>query len=213
MSAGYWKRGALAAGLLLGVAACATSGEYDNGEIPADPDRVERAEARELPVGYGTLRQDDVTLSLRSGDLLIKVTPLDESITRLTAPDTYDRLSGLARSARESIEARTGMREPALFFVSVFSNAPNVPYEPEDLNLMNRGMRHRPVTIQPLTPGWGTQRLEQRQTRSAVYAFDQGIDLESDLQVEYQGARNDVWSRMIPMLQAERARVQARGGP
>ncbi len=48
-----------------------------------------------LPPGLGTLHQDQISLRLQSGDLLIKITPLDEGIIRLTAPDTYERLRGL----------------------------------------------------------------------------------------------------------------------
>ena len=37
------------------------------------------------PPGFGTLRQDEVSMALASGDLQIMVTPLDESVTRVTA--------------------------------------------------------------------------------------------------------------------------------
>jgi hypothetical protein len=103
--------------------------------------------------------------------------------------------------------------DPRLFLVSLFSYQPNVTYEPEDLLLVNRGLRFRPLGIAPITPSWGTQRLAQQETRMAIYAFDEGIDLGTDLVVEYQELRNDVWrGRILPLLDAERAKVRARGG-
>ena len=166
-----------------------------------------------VPSGYGTLLQDQISLRLQSGALLIKLTPLDEGITRLTAPDTYERLRGLAeihgpRAARTSLAS-----ESTLFLVSLFSYQPDVTYEPEDLLLVNRGLRLRPQGIAPISPSWGTQRLGQQEARLAVYAFEGGIEWEADLVVEYQQLRNEVWrDRVLPLLEAERAKVRARSG-
>ena len=38
--------------------------------------------------GLGTLKQDEFTLGIRVGALLVKVTPLNERVIRLAAPDT-----------------------------------------------------------------------------------------------------------------------------
>jgi hypothetical protein len=46
-----------------------------------------------VPAGFGSLRQEEITLTLTVGSVLVKVTPLAESVIRLTAPDTYQRLS------------------------------------------------------------------------------------------------------------------------
>lgn len=171
-----------------------------------------RGSDAEIAPGFGTLRQDDITLTIESHDLQIKVTPMAESVIRLTAPDTYERLTSLAHAHATRARERTGLQEPELFLVSVFSNAPNVFFEPEDLTVVSHGRRFRPVAIQAVTPGWESQRLEQRQTRIAVYVFEPGVDLQTDLQVEFRMVRDNGWSRIIPRLQAERARVRARGG-
>lgn len=173
----------------------------------------EAMEAQELvPPGFGTLRQDDFTIPLRSGPLLIKVTPLAESIIRLAAPDTYDRLTGLVRGRIDALRRESMSDHPSLFFVSFFSYHPDVTYQPEDLQLENRGLRYRPRGIEPVTPGWGSQRLGQQETQMAIYAFDRGIDLETDLAVEYGAERNAGWEHILPVLQAERAKVRARAG-
>lgn len=164
-----------------------------------------------VPPGHGTLLQDDISLQLQRGELQIKVTPLAEWVIRLAAPDTYARLRGLADTYGARVGRSGVATDPSLFLVSLFSRRPDVTYEPEDLLLVNRGLRLRPLGIAAITPSWGTQRLEQQETRMAIYAFEGGIDLEADLVVEYQELRNETWrERVIPLLQAERAKALAR---
>ena len=164
-----------------------------------------------IPPGFGTLTQAQFTLELGSGDLQIQITPLAESVIRLAAPDTYQRLTGLSASASRSLGSRARAESP-LFLVSMFSRAPTVTYEPENLHIVNGGLRYRPTAIQAITPGWGGQRLRQEETQLAVYAFDPGIELEISLVVEYEGASDTSWQTILNRLEAERARVRARSG-
>ena len=165
-----------------------------------------------VPAGFGTLRQDQITLQLRRGDLLVKVTPLREWLIRLTAPDTYDRLSALKLSHGKALEQKVLVDRPLLVLVQLFSNEPNVTFQPEDILLVNQGLKYRPLEIQPITPGWGTQRLSQQETQLALYAFEPTIDLEVDLSVEYRNTVAGGWERLVPVLQAEEAKVRARAG-
>ena len=162
-----------------------------------------------VPPGYGTLTQAEFTLVLESGDLQIQITPLAESVIRLAAPDTYQRLASLAASAGSSLGSRAP-EESSLFLVSMFSRAPTIAYEPENLHIVNSGLRYRPIAIQAITPGWGGQRLRQEETQIAVYAFDVGIDLEIALMVEYEGASDTSWDNILRELELERARVRGR---
>ena len=179
----------------------------------ATPAAAQEPEEEDLvPAGFGTLLQDEVSLSLRSQDLLIKATPLAEEVTRLTAPDTHARLSALAAAHRETLEFQTRSTDPVLFLVSVFSYQPDVTYQPEDINIVNQGIRERPLAIQAITPGWGVQRLDQQETQMAIYAFSPFINLDLDLEIEYRDARNAGWQRILTVLEAERAKVRARAG-
>jgi hypothetical protein len=185
-------------------------------QVPQRPDPEGSAQEDPsdlVPAGFGTLLQDQISLRLQSGRLLIKLTPLDEGIIRLTAPDTYERLRGLAE-VHGPRAGRTVMGlKPSLFLVSLFSYEPDVTYEPEDLRLVNRGLRLRPEGIAPITPSWGTQRLGQQEARIAVYAFPGDIEWESELIVEYQQLRNETWrDQVLPVLEAEKAKVRARSG-
>ena len=164
-----------------------------------------------VPPGYGTLTQAQFTLELVSGALQIQVTPLAESVIRLAAPDTYQRLTGLSASARESLRSRAREDSP-LFLVSMFSRDPTITYEPENVHIVNGGLRYRPSAIVGITPGWGGQRLRQEETQLAVYAFDPGIELEISVAVEYENARDTSWPTILNRLEAERARVRARIG-
>lgn len=159
------------------------------------------------PPGFGTLRQEDVSFQLASGDLQLMVTPLHESVTRATAPDTEQRLSGLVRAHADPRAAGAG-----LFLVSFYSDQPDEPFVPEEVQFISRGLRVRPLEIVPVTPTWGRQRVGQRQTEMAVYSFGDGIDLESTLVLAYQFEQSTQWSAILPRVQAERARARARAG-
>ena len=160
------------------------------------------------PTGFGTLRQEDVSIALASGDLRLLVTPLQRSVTHVTAPDTEQRLNAL-------VEAHTppGREDGAgLFMVSLYSDRPDVGFVPEDVQLIAQGFRLRPSSIQPLTPTWGERRLRQREQALAVYDFGSGVDLERELVLVYGLAESAQWSVILPRVQAERARVRARAG-
>jgi len=165
-----------------------------------------------VPAGYGTLIQDEITLTLFAGDLRIKVTPLDESVIRLAAPDTYQRLSDLAAASRPTVRRRAGTEDVKLFLVSFFTRSPTLSFEPNDLQLLNRGIRFRRSGWNPISPDFGRQRLTQQVPQSAVYGFAPEIDLEIDLVILYQGVQNAGWSSIISRIREERGRVRARAG-
>lgn len=164
------------------------------------------------PPGYGTLRQEDVSISLRLGDLRVLVTPLLDPVLLATAPDTYRRLNGLATTQGRAAARAAGGPAPDLFLVSFFSNVQGTTFQPEALNLVSRGLRLRPDAIVPVTPGWGERRVAQLDTEMAVYAFLGEVDLESELYVLYAGQESAAWSAIRPRIQAELERARARAG-
>jgi hypothetical protein len=169
-------------------------------------------QAQLVPAGLGTLRQDEVTISLRDGPLLIKVTPLTEAVIRLLAPDTYDRLHALAASRQAEAGRASSMDDPELFLVSFFSYQPDIAFTPEDLQLTYQGRILRPAAVLPVTGGWGRQRLAQQENQSAIYAFDQTIDYNQPFTVRYGAGQSDEWVRIVPKLEVERSKVRARAG-
>jgi hypothetical protein len=201
----------LASAALL-AAACASAPA--DGAAPPEAEVADRAAdpppAARTAAGAGTLRQDDVTVSLRAGPLLLKVTPLDESIIRLLAPDTYQRLRALADAHMPmAVEVATS---PALFLVSFFSHEPDVPFRSEDVQLEQMGRRLRPLSVTAITAGFGTQRLRAQETQLAAYVFDHPLDYDQPIVVRYGSLQSDAWSQIIPRLDLERARLRTRGG-
>lgn len=191
--------GAALVAVLIAAAGCVTA----QGPGPAagsSPDDAPDAAASGSP-SEGSLRQEEFTVELDAGGILVRLTPLDPEILRLAAPDTRRRL--------ESLPARG---DGVWFLVSVFTEQPGgVEFEPRSVSIENRGRIFRPTSIRGLTPGWGT-RLEQRRAEQALYAFPAEVDLELPVVVEAAGARSDAWASILPRLDVERARVRSRGG-
>ncbi len=185
------------------VAACA-GGVPEAGPSPVAAQRTDTTNL--VPPGYGTLRQEEVTLSIRSGALLVKVTPLAEFVTRLLAPDTYERLHALSTSLLEPGQERS------LFLVSFFSYEPDVTFTPEDLQLVHQGRIMRAILVRPVTSGFGRQRLQQQETQSAVYVFDEPINYELPITVRYGLNEAGDWLPILQRLERERSRVRARTG-
>ncbi len=181
-------------------------------QVNEDPELRDAPPREELiPPGFGTLRQEEVSVELRFGELQVMITPLDESVTRTTAPDTWERLSALARGHQQIFRERTGSALPfQLFLVSLHSEAIEVEFEPEDLNLVSRGLRFRPVEIRPVTRAWDSRRVQPREVLMAVYAFPSQVDLGPELEVEFRESRSREWERILIRVEAERNRIRAR---
>ena len=182
------------------------------GAIAAPPARRARAQDT-LPVGFGTLKRDDIAINFSTGQLQIQVLPLDESVTRLLAPDTYTSLTQLIKQRQADIDdqaQRSAVRNPTLVMVTFFGMVSQARFVPEDINLTSRGRLFRPVGIVPLSPQWSGQQLDARQQATAIYLFDAGIAWGESLTASYEGMNNDSWSKAIQKLNTERVRVMSR---
>ena len=214
--------------LLLGaatvVAGCATSSTPSDGTagarpVPtADTAHSQRARTDTIPglppAGFGTLRQDDVSLRLDNSSLQVRATPLDESIIRLLSPDSYRAMSELKRSQTDAIAAisrRNAVRTLSLWYVSFFAvQRGETRFSPREFIITNVGRDFRPLEIIPLTPGFGEQRLQQNGRQDALYVFDGQLDVQQPLTISYETARNDGWAAILPQIERERARVKGR---
>lgn len=220
------------------VAGCGGGAGQQGAEGPAPTDEAERAqdaapvaqaevwsvelEARTgstqplVPVGYGTLSQDDITVPLRSGGLQVKFVPLTEWVLRLTAPDTYRRLNGYKVSRSQEIlrlTERAGERNwPLVALVTFFSRSVEESFEPYDLRIENQGRLYSPFEIVPVTPGFGRDRLDQQDTQVALYLFASEIDLGLPTAVRYRDATSSRWNSIRSTLDSERSRATSRAG-
>ena len=197
--------------LVSAIALCACAGRGSAQEpIPITKASEDSTRTVIVQPGLGTLKQDEFTVGIRSGNLLVKVTPLSEQIIRLAAPDTYKRLNALAESRRADAAERTNMTAPELFLVSFFSYSPDVDFNPEDVQIDYNGKLLRAVHIVPLTPSWGKQRLGQQETQAAIYIFGEELDYELPLVLKYGFDENRDWQRVVSKLQVERTKILSR---
>ncbi|MGH7651860.1 MAG: hypothetical protein ACREMS_08445 [Gemmatimonadaceae bacterium] len=205
---------ALVAATVLIAAACASGtggAAAQSGTLaPISDDTVGRAN---VPVGFGTLRQDDIAIRIEMPGLIVRAIPLDENLIRLLTPDSYRALRDLQESNKQAIAAvtrRTGGRAPDLWYVSFYGVEPDVHFSPMELVITSSGRDFRPLELVPLSSGFGEQRLKQRETQSALYLFDEEIDLDQPLTVTFQNVRNDDWEQILTRVERERALVRAR---
>lgn len=167
------------------------------------------------PAGFGTLRQEDVAIRLRTVTFQLRVLPLDERVIRLLAPDSYGSLHKLRESMASSIAdaaAQAGLHEPTLIFVTFFGLQEQARFVPEDVTITSRNRLFRPIAILAISPRWSEQQLSQRETASAVYLYEDGIALFDPFAVSYGGTTSTDWDRALPALDRERAAVRARAG-
>ncbi|HEX6559685.1 MAG TPA: hypothetical protein VF021_09490 [Longimicrobiales bacterium] len=189
---------------------CACGARSTVAQEPAAKAATDSVKRVLVPTGLGTLKQDEFTMGIRSGALLVKVTPLDERIIRLAAPDTYLRLHNLADSRRGAAAERSNTQQPELFLVSFFSYQPDVTFQPEDVQIEYHGRQLRASAIIPLTPAWGRQRMDQQETQAAIYAFSDAFDYEQPIVIRYGMESNDDWIQLVPKLEVERAKILSR---
>src|SRR5438045_7983248 len=109
-----------AAVLVVITVACASGTPTASGQgtlAPISDDTTGRAS---VPVGFGTLRQDEIAIRLELQRLIVRAIPLDENLIRLLTPDSYRALRELQESNKQAYAAvtrRTGGRSPDLWYV------------------------------------------------------------------------------------------------
>ena len=192
--------------------ACASGSGGGAPDTPANPARPEQATA-ELPVGFGTLHQEDIALRILLPAVLVRAIPLDESVIRVLAPDSYRGLHELVTSRQAELDERArryGVRRPSLWYFSYYGVQPDARFSPDEVVITSGGRVFRPLSIVPLTTGFGEQRLEQRGVQTAIYVFDDGVDVNLPLVVTVQGTPSAGWEANLRRIERERALVRSR---
>jgi len=196
------------------VTTCASGTSTAAGQARSLPPITDDTTGRvNVPVGFGTLRQDEIAIRIELQGLIVRAIPLDENLIRLLTPDSYRALRELQESNKQAIAAvtrRTGGRTPDLWYVSFYGVEPDVHFSPMELVITSSGRDFRALEVLPLSSGFGEQRLKQRETQSAIYLFDEAIDLDQPLTVTFQNVRDDSWEQVLTRVERERALVRAR---
>ena len=166
-----------------------------------------------VPAGFGSLRQDDIAIKLQLADVLVKLTPLDESVIRTLSPDSYRALRELAESRRDAITrlvSQHGLLRGSLWYVSFYGLAPEARFSPLELTISSGGRDYRPADVLPLSTGFGNQRLQPRETQSALYLFDDALDVNQPLTVSLSTAQSASWATALRAIERERALIRSR---
>ena len=192
--------------------ACASAPSGAAPASPADLPLTPESTA-DLPVGFGTLRQEDLSLLIQLPGVMVRALPLDESVIRVLSPDSYRALHDLVTSQQAQLNeraARYGVRQPSLWYFSYFGVQPDARFSPDEVVINSAGRIFRPLSIVPLTPGFGEQRLEQRGVQTAIYVFDGGVNVNLPLVVTVQGTPSPDWAANLGRIERERALVRSR---
>jgi hypothetical protein len=176
-------------------------------EVPRD--------TAQIPVGLGTLRQEDIAIVLQpeGGGVHAEAFPLDEGVLRTLAPDSYKTLRARLEASRSQIAQRAamrGIRNPRVWFMRFYGLAPDARFVPTDITLSSGGREFRPFDVIPISAGFGTQRLQPRETQTGLLLFDEGLDVGQPLVVTMGSERNTDWDGILRRIDAERAAIRGR---
>jgi hypothetical protein len=177
------------------------------------------AQDEDIPEDFeGLLVKSDITVTMRSKDLEISITLMDESILQYATREMRDHLRMLVdeRLADNMNYNPENPDRPIPFLVNFRGLGQEVRYEPHELMIYNYGQEFKPIDIVAISPKFFDRVTYIRQKPvSAIYLFDHSIDLNSrDVTISYFNSLTfNNWLRIIEAvnkskttLELERAR-------
>ena len=172
------------------------------------------ADTASLPAGLGTLKQDDIAVRVQYNALQVRVLPLDETVIRTLSPDSYRALHELRESKRtlvDSLLKRTGLPGASLWYVQFFnSEQGEARFSPLEVVINSAGRDFRALDVFALTPGFGEQRLLQREVQAGLYVFDPSVDVNQPLVITFETQSSDVWGTLLKRVDQERTLIRSR---
>lgn len=198
----------------LGLTALFLSAACASGQSQVPPATPDSQAANDLvPVGYGRLNQDDLSIRLGAGDLEIRFVPLEERTLRLLAPDAYRALHDLRESRRAGIDStarRFGAAAPGTALITFFAARAGQNFQPQDVAITFQNQEFRAIGIIPISANFSGQQLGARGQASALYVFEIPVPVLQEFTLSYQAARTDTWRSRITAIQREQDRVMMR---
>lgn len=172
------------------------------------------ADTASLPAGLGTLKQDDIAVRVQFNALQVRVLPLDETVIRTLSPDSYRALHELRESKRtlvESLLKRTGLPGASVWYVQFFNGEQGeARFSPLEVVINSAGRDFRALDVFALTPGFGEQRLLQREVQAGLYVFDPSVDVNQPLVITFETQSSDVWGTLLKRVDQERTLIRSR---
>jgi len=206
--------------LILGVACGSLPASTPQPQPAGVPTRVSRdsTSASLVPVGLGTLKQEDLAIVLQPNGVRVTAIPLDENVIRTLAPDSYRTLHATLESKRQQvmqIASLRGVRDPRVWYVVFTGLVPDARFIPTDITVTSGGREYRPIDVIGLLNGFSEHRLQPRETQRALVIFDESLDVAQSIVVIMGSERNTDWSTdrsdsILSRIEAERAQIRAR---
>jgi len=165
------------------------------------------------PAGFGRLNQDNVSVSLRAGDLEIRFTVLDEVALRLLNAEAYRSLHGLVDSKQsqiDSVVSKYGIGQPGVLLVRFFARADGTRFDAQLVSVVIRDRYYQPIGLVPLTSTLRSDRLSRRQQASGIYIFEEAFTPYLPMGFAYGSNRTDAWNDRTDALERERASIESR---
>ena len=202
---------------LVPLVALACMGSSRSDVLATTPSAASRDSSRLLvPAGFGSLKQEDVAIRIARLGLQVQAIPLDETIIRVLSPDSYRALREQLASRKavlDSIARRTGLSGFSVWLVRFHGlEQGETPFSPMEFIVTSVGRDFRPIEVIPATPGFGQQRLRQREVQAALYVFDPQVNVNQPLTVQYETSRNTEWPVILARIERERSLVRSRAG-
>ena len=172
------------------------------------------ADTASLPAGLGTLKQDDIAVRVQFNALQVRVLPLDETVIRTLSPDSYRALHELRESKRKLVDSllkRTGLPGASVWYVQFFNGEQGeARFSPLEVVINSAGRDFRALDVFALTPGFGEQRLLQREVQAGLYVFDPSVDVNQPLVITFETQSSDVWGTLLKRVDQERTLIRSR---
>jgi hypothetical protein len=169
-----------------------------------------------VPVGFGSLKQDDIALKVApSSGLQVRAIPLDERVIRLLSPDSYRAMHELVASkaaAINTVRERNRLPSYSLWYISFYAlEQGETRFSPQEFLINNTGRDFRPIDVLPMSAGFGEYRLRQREVQTAIFVFDGAIDVNQPTSALMEGTPSATdWSRVVQVIERERTLVRSR---
>jgi hypothetical protein len=185
-----------------------------NAAAPAARSTASQDTSGIIPAGFGSLRQDEISIRLTHLGLDVKAMPMDEDFLRTLAPDSYRALAALRESKRpqlDSIAQRAGLPNVAVWYVT-FRNVQQgeAPFSPQDVTLTNVGREFQPLDAIGVSSGFARHRLRQDETGIGLLVFDSAINPNRDLTLRLETQTSTDWQTILQRVERERSLVRSR---
>jgi len=172
------------------------------------------ADTLSLPAGLGSLKQDDIAVRVQFHALQVRAIPLDETVIRTLSPDSYRALHELRESKRALVDGvlrRTGLPGASLWYVQFFNaEQGEARFSPLEVVVNSAGRDFRALDVFALTPGFGEQRLLQREVQAGLYVFDPSVDVNQPLVLSFETQSTDAWGALLKRVDRERSLIRGR---